>query len=159
MFIRIETISDKKMIGKKINTALSENRTAELWKEFMPRRKEIKNTTSNQLFSIQIFDKSFEFKNFDQYTKFEKWAAVEVTDFDDVPGNMETYLLSGGLYAVFLHKGAANDFRTHHYIFNTWLPNSGYMIDKRNQFEVMGERYKGNDPGSEEEVWVPIKNI
>jgi hypothetical protein len=35
---------------------------------------------------------------------FDKWAAVEVAGFDNVPDAMETYILEAGLYAVFYTK-------------------------------------------------------
>lgn len=44
---------------------------------------------------------------------------------------MGTFILSGGLYAVFDHKGLSNDSRIFQYIFGTWLPNSGYLLDDR----------------------------
>jgi AraC family transcriptional regulator len=37
------------------------------------------------------------------------------------------------------------------------LPNSAYALDDRAHFEVLGEKYKNNDPSSEEEIWIPIK--
>jgi AraC family transcriptional regulator len=45
------------------------------------------------------------FDNFSSTNEFEKWAAVEVTSFNKVPSGMETFLLDGGLYAVFDYKG------------------------------------------------------
>jgi AraC family transcriptional regulator len=66
--------------------------------------------------------------------------------------------LKDGLYAVFLHKGAASTGgKTFKYIFETWLPNSCYLLDNRPHFEILGAKYKNDDPGSEEEVWIPIK--
>ncbi|MEP1984886.1 MAG: GyrI-like domain-containing protein, partial [Maribacter dokdonensis] len=38
-----------------------------------------------------------------------------------------------------------------------WIPNSEYQLDGRPHFEVLGAKYKNNDPNSEEEVWIPIK--
>ena len=71
---------------------------------------------------------------------------------------METYILPGGLYAVFLHKGAATTGpKTFQYIFGTWLPESDYSLDIRPHFEILGEKYKNDDPDSEEEIWIPIK--
>lgn len=32
-----------------------------------------------------------------------------------------------------------------------------YEIDFRPHFEILGEKYKNNDPGSEEEVWIPVR--
>jgi AraC family transcriptional regulator len=43
------------------------------------------------------------------------------------------------------------------YIFNSWLPGSGYRLDNRPHFAVMGEKYKNDDPNSEEELCVPVK--
>ena len=34
---------------------------------------------------------------------------------------------------------------------------SKYSIDNRPHFEIIGEKYKNNDPNSEEEIWIPIK--
>jgi AraC family transcriptional regulator len=71
---------------------------------------------------------------------------------------MESFTLKGGLYAVFLHKGAASTGqKTFQYIFEMWLPNSGYLLDNRPHFEILGAKYKNEDPNSEEEVWIPIK--
>jgi AraC family transcriptional regulator len=75
-----------------------------------------------------------------------------------VPDGMETLTAPGGLYAVFLYQGPANAApETYQYIFGTWLPTSDYALDNRPHFAVMGEKYKNNDPSSEEELWIPIK--
>jgi AraC family transcriptional regulator len=154
----IKIIPEKKLIGQHIKMTFADNKTFELWKNFMPRRKEIKNNLTAELFSMQVYDESFDFKNFNMEAVFEKWAAVEVSDFDIVPAEMETYTLAGGLYAVFFHKGPASEgARTFQYIFGTWLPASDYVLDNRAHFEILGEKYKNNDPDSEEEVWIPIK--
>jgi AraC family transcriptional regulator len=155
---RIEILTEKKLIGKRMPMSLADNKTFELWKSFMPRRKEIKNNLNTDLISMQVFDKTMNFNSFNPDAKFEKWAAIEVTDFNDVPFEMETFTLPRGLYAVFIHKGAASTGqKTFQYIFGTWLPNSEYIIDERPHFEILGEKYKNDDPDSEEEVWIPIK--
>jgi AraC family transcriptional regulator len=154
---RIETLSEKKLIGKRITMSLSNNKTAELWKSFMPRRKEIQNSIGTNLYSMQIYDPLY-FSNFDSNADFEKWATIEVTDFDKVPDEMQAFTLIGGLYTVFFHKGDASSApKTFQYIFTTWLPNSDYLLDNRPHFEILGEKYKNNDPTSEEEIWIPIK--
>jgi AraC family transcriptional regulator len=155
---RIETLTEKKLIGKRLTMTFADNKTTELWKGFMPRRKEIRNNLASELISMQVYDKSFDFDNFDPNTAFEKWAAIEVTDFDTVPDEMEIHTLPGGLYAVFLHIGSASSgHKTFQYIFGTWLPNSAYSLDNRPHFEILGEKYKNEDPSSEEEIWIPIK--
>lgn len=138
----------------------SDNRTFELWRSFMPRRKEIGNTLSDELYSIQVYRSDFEFGNFDLNAPFEKWAGREVSDFGHVPKDMETLVIKEGLYAVFIHKGPASQGeKTFRYIFEKWLPSSGYSIDVRPHFEVLGEKYKNEDPSSEEEVWIPVKSL
>ena len=137
--------------------SLSDNKTGELWRSFMPKRKEIQNSIGTELYSVQLYDPLY-FKNFNPNTPFEKWAVVEVRDFNILPEEMGTFILPSGLYAVFLHKGAAETGpKTFQYIFETWLPNSEYTLDDRPHFELLGEKYKNNDPDSEEEIWIPVK--
>ncbi len=154
---RIEIITAKKLIGKRLRMSLSENKTGELWRSFIQRRNEVKNAIGIELFSLQVYDPLY-FTDFNPNAVFEKWATVEVTDFSSVPDEMETFILKSGLYAVFLHKGAAvTGPVTFQYIFGTWLPDSGYKLDNRPHFEVLGEKYKNDDPDSEEEIWIPVK--
>lgn len=123
----------------------------------MPLRKEIHNARSQQLFSLQLYPSNF-FNHFNPNARFEKWAAMEVADYENVPIGLETFNLAGGLYAVFLYIGlssAASE--TFQYIYSKWLPDSEYSLDDRPHFELLGEKYKNNDPGSEEEIWIPIK--
>ncbi|GAB2645514.1 hypothetical protein GCM10027035_44520 [Emticicia sediminis] len=154
----LRNLAQKKLIGKKLEMSYVNNRTGELWRSFMPRRKEITNNIGTELYSMQIYNGIFDFQNFNPNDNFTKWAALEVTDFEKIPENMESYTLKGGLYAVFTHKGSSLDFqRTFQYIFGVWLPNSDYKIDNREHFELLGEKYKNESPDSEEEVWIPIR--
>jgi AraC family transcriptional regulator len=154
---RIENISEKKLIGKRLKMSFAENRTMELWKAFMPLRNEIKNRVNQDLISMQIYNEAFSFSNFDINAEFEKCAAAQVTDCDNIPDGMEAFSLSGGLYSVFEYKGLNTDTSIFQYIFGTWLPASEYVLDNRPHFEVLGAKYKNNDPESEEEIWIPIK--
>jgi|WetSurMetagenome_2_1015567.scaffolds.fasta_scaffold342430_2 AraC family transcriptional regulator len=152
---RIDTLTEKKLIGKRIVMSLSNNKTGELWRSFMPRRREILNNRSSDLFSMQVYDSPVDFGHPDQ--EFEKWAAVEVSDFETIPDGMEAFILKSGLYAVFQYQGSSTDTAIFRYIFGTWLPNSNYLLDNRPHFEVLGEKYKNADPNSEEDIWIPIK--
>ena len=154
----IEILTEKKLVGKSMKMTLSDNKTGELWRGFMQRRKEIKNNLSTELFSVQVCDQQSDSEKFNQDTPFVKWAAVEVPDFDVIPVDMQSLILPGGLYAVFLHRGAAaTGPETFRYIFGKWFPDSGYSPDNRPHFEILGEKYKNDDPDSEEEIWIPIK--
>ncbi len=100
----IKTLLPKKFIGKRITMSLANNKTAELWKSFMPRRHEIKNVVSTDLFSLQTYSPDY-FKVFNPNNEFEKWALSEVSDNNEIPNDMEVFNLEGGLYAVFFYKG------------------------------------------------------
>jgi AraC family transcriptional regulator len=154
---RIDTIGGKKLVGMKLTMSLTDNRTAELWRSFMTRRKEINNNIGSDLYSMRVYPPSY-FSNFNPATQFEKWAVTEVSDFDAVPDGMEAFTLVGGLYAIFPYKGAASaGGPTFQYIYGTWIPNSGYTIDDRPHFDILGEKYKNEDPESEEEIWIPVR--
>lgn len=153
---RIETLKDKKLIGNRLTMSLTNNKTGQLWGSFAPKIKNIKNRLSTDKISMQVYDTSY-YLTFNPNTEFEKWATVEVSDFNDIPKEMESFTLNGGEYAVFDYKGSSNDSSIFQYIFMTWLPNSEYQLDNRSHFEVLGEKYKNNDPTSEEEIWIPIK--
>lgn len=154
---RIEQLTEKKLIGKRVTLSLSNNTTGELWRSFMPRRKEILNNIGTELYSMQVYG-PLHFENFNPNAEFEKWAAIEVTDFAAVPNEMESFVLTGGQYAVFTHKGSNTDATIFQYIFSTWLSNSGYVLDNRPHFEILGKKYKNEDPNSEEEIWIPVKS-
>ena len=154
---RIEILEAKKLIGNRLKMSLTNNRTGQLWGSFAPKIKFIKNKLGNDKISMQVYDTSYH-TNFNPNNEFEKWATVEVADFKNVSKDMETFNLCGGEYAVFDYKGSSDDSSIFfQYIFMTWLPNSEYQLDNRPHFEVLGDKYKNNDPNSEEEIWIPIK--
>lgn len=154
---RIETLNEKKFVGKSVTMSLADNRTRALWQSFMPERKEITNSVGQELFSIEIYPPNY-FDDFSPHVQFEKWAAVEVTDFDSLPDSMQSLRVPSGLYAVFIHRGPASSGpKMYEYILTSWLPNSEYALDARPHFAVMNEKYKGDDPDSEEEFWIPVK--
>ena len=155
MEARIELLIEKKLLGLGLKMSLLDNKTAELWKNFMPRRHEIPNKISEDLISMQVY-KPTHFSDFNLSNEFEKWACIEVSDFNNVPSDLETFTLAGGYFAVFDYKGLSTDPSIFQYIFGEWVPNSDYVLDNRPHFEVLGAKYKNNDPTSEEEIWIPI---
>jgi AraC family transcriptional regulator len=154
---RIELVAEKKLVGKHLVMSHMENRIPELWRSFMPRRNEITNKVNADFISMLVYDSAPGLQQFNPATKFAKWATVEVTNFDAVPAEMETFLLPAGLYAIFHFKGLNTDTSIFKYIFAEWLPNSGYELDHRPQFEILGEKYKNGDPNSEEDIFIPVK--
>ena len=149
----ITTLTEKKLVGKHLTMSLANNLTGQLWGSFMPRRREVQNAVGPDLYSLQVYPTGY-FERFSPQNEFVKWAAVEVADFENIPEGMEGFTLPGGLYAVFQQKGM--DTAIFQYIYAEWLPQSGYSLDERPHFELLGEKYKQGSPDSEEEIWVPI---
>ena len=149
---------ERKFVGMSLEMTYANNTTGQLWGSFMPRRHEVKNPIHDGYFSLQGTDPAFSMNDRNVERLFTKWALVEVSSFDFVPEGMETFILPAGQYAVFNHKGKSvpafiEKIRT---ILSQWLPNSGYQIDNRPDFEVLEENAR-NNPDAEEEIWVPIK--
>ena len=154
---RIIAFSEKKLIGCKQSMNYAAYNPVPLWQSFMPIKKEIQNVVSADLFSVQQFPDDF-WVRFNPETTFEKWAAVEVSNLDNIPENMHSLIIPGGWYAVFDYKGdGSNAPAFFESIFSDWIPNSAYMVDNRPHFEILGAKYKKGHPDSEEEVWIPVR--
>ena len=148
-----------KLVGKRLNMSFSKLQIQKLWQSFMPRKKEIINTLNNNLYSVEIYQQSSFYRNFDPTLEFEKWATVEVSNFDAIPPEMESLIIPAGKYAVFQYKGRDSEVsETYKYILQDWLPISKYQLDHRPHFAVMGEKYIKEHQDSEEELWFPIKD-
>ena len=153
---RIETINDKKLIGQRLKMSFADYRISELWGRFGSKRKEVTNILNDDLISLVVYQPTH-FIDFKPTNEFERWATVEVANYNNVPPEMETFDLQGGLYAIFNYKGLNTDNSIFQYILGTWLPNSDFKLDNRPHFEILGEKYRNNDPESEEEIFIPIK--
>lgn len=153
---RFETCPGKKLVGIHLKMSLTQNRTHELWSQFMPRRNEIINRVNGDYVSLQTYAEGH-YENFNPNNEFKSWACVEVLDHENIPDGMEAFELPPGEYAVFDYKGSSNDGSIFRYIYGEWVPQSEYELDNRPHFDVLGEKYKNNDPNSEEEIWIPIR--
>ncbi len=155
---RIETLRETKLIGRKMRMSFANFKTVELWHNFMPRRTEIKNSIGAELYSVEVYNDLDFFRNFNPTKEFEKWAAVKVKDFDNVPDKMETLIIPEGQYSVFHYIGKPSEAQsTYQYIYGIWIPNSEWELDDRPHFALMGPKYQGESADSEEEFWIPVK--
>ncbi|MDB5252770.1 MAG: AraC family transcriptional regulator [Flaviaesturariibacter sp.] len=150
---RLVQLPEKRLVGTCLPMSLSENRTRELWRRFMPRRHEAGD--AGELFAVQVYDPGY-FDRFDPTRVFDKWAAVQQREADVVPEGMDLLTIPAGTYAVFDYRGSSSDTRIFDHIFRAWLPASGYRLDNRPHFELLGKKYRNNDTGSEEEIWIPV---
>lgn len=156
---KIKEIQKKFIIGMKKEMSFVDNQTTVLWKSFGPKLNQIPNRLNSDLISMALYPPTF-FLNFNPNNYFTKWAGVEVGEVSKkgtLPEGLEEIEIPSGLYVVFLYKGLASQagpfFQS---IFQEWLPQSGYQLDNRPHFEVMGSAYKNEDPSSEELIYIPI---
>ncbi len=150
---RIKIIEPKKLIGFSTVTSFQDDKTPVLWKKFMMRRHEISNRISNQLFSLQIYP-----EHFTPDQSFKKYALAEVSGFDNIPNDFETFELAGGKYLVLNYHGKAeNGPEIFNYIIHNFIPEHQFEVDNRPHFEIFGEDYNPNDDSAEEEIWIHVK--
>ncbi|KFC24426.1 hypothetical protein IO90_03795 [Chryseobacterium sp. FH1] len=146
-------IEPKKLVGFGITTSFQEDKTPIVWRKFMMRRNEIANRISDQLFSLQIYPESFT-----PNQSFTKYALAEVSDFDNIPSDFESFQLASGKYLVFNYQGKTeNGPKIFSYIFQNFIPENQFEVDDRPHFEIFGDDYDPNSDSAEEEIWIPIK--
>jgi AraC family transcriptional regulator len=152
----IRTYEPRTFVGMRMPMTFAGHDPSLLWSRFMPRRKEIPDVVGTEMYSIESYSPGF-FEHFRPDTEFDKWATVRVNRVETLPEGMERLDWPGGLYAVFLYRGThAQAKATFDRIFLEWLPRSGYRLDDRPHLAVMGEKYRKDDPESEEEIWIPV---
>lgn len=155
---RIITSREIKLVGLKRTISLTQNQTRELWQSFIPQWKAA-DLPKAEFYSVEVYPKGY-FASFDPNKEFEKWAAVlDMAEFN-VPETWDALEVPAGLYAVFTYKGQSSEIhKMYQYIIGAWIPNSAYQLDNRPHMGVMGEKYKNDDPESEEELWIPVKSM
>lgn len=153
---KIVNAKARKLIGISEIMSLKHNSTTELWQSFGPHLSTIRHQKSKERISLQIYPKNY-FKYFNPNLEFEKWAAVEVSEFPEPKAKLNSLSIPAGLYAVFQYQGLSGDPSIFEYIYGEWIAQSDYELDERPHFEILGPNYRNNDPLSEEEIWIPIK--
>lgn len=87
-------------------------------------------------------------------------ACITIDKHVENQGEVVVSLISGGKYAVFLHKGSYDYLKdTYNKIFQEWLPNSGHKLRNIPTFE----QYLNRDPrrtkpeNLKTEIYIPIE--
>lgn len=158
MNARIERLPAKTLVGMKVRTSVSADVPVTYWRPFKMRLNEIQNALTERFYSVQVYD-GLSLDEITPHTEFEKWAAVEVSNLNKVPDEMDSLIVPEGLYAIFVHIGTPTSFpETLRQIFFEWLPRSSYVLDNRPHLAMMESSYQLDDVNAEELVCVPIKN-
>lgn len=88
---------------------------------------------------------------------FEYIAGVIVNEASDVPEGFVVRHVPSYTYAVFAHKGDLAGLKeTYAYIYESWLPQSGYEVAAKLDFEYYNEDFKNFAPDSVFYIYVPI---
>ncbi|MGG3280047.1 GyrI-like domain-containing protein [Paenibacillus solani] len=128
-------------IGKQTNPQ-------EVWGELFTRIEEIKNrkVSSETLGVIKRNEHGY-------------MAGVEVDQMAEVPDGMFSYVIPAGMYVGMTHKGPISKINESFQTLINWLASSNYEQYDIVCFEVYDERFKGEDPESEFDSYIQIKNI
>jgi predicted transcriptional regulator YdeE/DNA-binding transcriptional MerR regulator len=89
---------------------------------------------------------------------FEYVAGFPVSKVDQVPEGFVVREIPELSYAVFAHKGDLPSLsKTYEYIYESWLPQSGYQLAAKIDFEYYDQDFKDFAPDSVFYIYVPIK--
>ena len=157
LFLRFEEMPPLTFTGFHRRTNLLKAPMTTNWRELRQRKQELPGCVDDDFYAVRLYDSPAYFQAFQPQLEFDQWAAVRVYEDSVVPDGMQQLQSPGGLYAVFLHKGTPARFaQTAQFIFGSWLPQSGYVLDHRPHFERIAPGYRADDVNAEEEVWVPV---
>lgn len=91
---------------------------------------------------------------------FEYVAGFPVTKAEDVPEDFVVRHVPEYTYAVFAHKGDLPSLPlTYQYIYETWLPQSGYKLADKIDFEYYDADFKNFAPDSIFYIYIPIEKL
>ena len=96
--------------------------------------------------------------NADDAGNFDYVAAVEVTDFSDLPREFQSVRIPEQKYAVFTHAEHISTIRrTVNTIWNHWLPASGMKAADAPSFERYDEKFDSSTGNGGLEIWIPVR--
>jgi AraC family transcriptional regulator len=125
-----------------------------LWDRFLEQRPKINATNGTLAYGICDGPK----KTPSTPDQFHYTAGIVVTPDINVPNGMEKMTIPAAHYAVFTHTGSIKNLpKTIEYIWKDWLPNSGYTHANSPDFEEYDDRFKGDDPTSLFDIYIPIQ--
>ena len=157
MDITTTTFTGTLLQGKSTFLSLANDATPQLWRQFIQEAKGSLPATINR-YNGTVYPAGFDMRTFGDNTVMQRWAAVEARVADQWPQSWDTLEIPPGEYATFTYKGLPSGFgNALAYFYQQWLPSSGYVLDERPHFEVLGPDYRPDDPDAEETVWIPIK--
>ena len=121
-----------------------------LWASFLPRLAEISHTIGGVCYGVvqQLADDDDELVYF---------AAIEVSEINDIPPGMDSIQIPASSYAVFRHQGDARLLdNTVNYIYSNWLLNSGQRHTSGPDLEIYDAAYIADSDLSVMHYAIPV---
>lgn len=154
MSFELVLVESFQLQGNSAAMSFTEDGTADLWRSFIPKLETLGYRSDEYLYVAQQFPVNY-FQQFSPDQLYLKWACVRL---DEPDNELETLEVPAGDYAIFTYKGKPSEagpfFQD---IFTTILPKAGLTVDDRPHLALMGDKYKGENPDSEEEIWIPVR--
>jgi AraC family transcriptional regulator len=150
----IRTKNTFKIVGMRYYGDNQNQEIKQLWDDFLPKVDNIKNRIDTTVSYGICYPEE------DQTTgAFEYIAAVEVSNFDEIPEGMVSRTIPEQKYAVFTHRGSVDKItEAYQAIYAVWQPKSGYELIKAPDFEYYDDRFDPDNPEkSELDINIPIK--
>lgn len=155
----IQNMPEICLVGMNISMTINNDKSHQLWQEFMPRATEIKDRNGREFYVAQEFTEGY-FDNYQPDLNFTKWAAVCTSPDAELPDGMDRIVVPAGLYAVFTYQGRPSEAAPFFFwVFTEWIPQSGYSIALRPHLAIMGKEYKGENPDSSESICIPLNPV
>lgn len=147
-----------RIVGVERYTASGIASIREAWDEFGKRFGEIEHAVDASVcYGFEDYSRDFDLNRPD-FPKYYYIAALEVDQASEIPPGMVTKEIPAANYAVFRKRGSLEELpQFFGYIYNSWLPTSGYNMDSN----VMGdfERYPEEVTDMQNalvEIWIPV---
>ncbi len=142
------------LVGLPFYGDASEGQFGKTWDRFIKIEKQIKKRVNQEVtYGVEIYGEEF---HTDQ--KWVYFPSVAVSDLAEIPDILFGKILPAATYAVFTVKGGLDKIpETFRYAYDQWLPASKYEMGYAFDFELYDERFKGREPDSELDLYLPVK--
>ncbi len=151
---RIVDLDALTLIGLPFYGDSSDGKFGQTWERFVESEPLVTKRLNDKIyFGVEFFGPEVSRTNQWMY-----FAAIAVSDLEEIPDILFGKMLPAAKYAVFTVKGGvAKINEVFQYAYKEWLPASGYEAAYPFDFERYDERYKGSVPDSEIDLYIPIK--
>jgi len=125
-----------------------------LWMDFMP----LEEAIQNKVKPIEAWGVSYDMDYSVQPGEFTYFVGMEVSNTDNIPTGMIAHVTPASKYAKFTHYGSLDNLSgTYTYIYNVWLPQSGYDMGMGNELELYNEKFNPEGEDSEIFIFIPLQ--